>query len=68
MKCPICETEGKKVIYLGFPMHLCKDDNCNCVWGFWSWVTIPWFNGVFLEYEGSYWSALWHWCFGEQED
>ena len=66
--CPRCSEESAKVIYMGFPMRLCSDDECNTLWGFWSWVPLPWFNGCFLEYEGSYWAALWHWMFGDLND
>jgi len=52
---------AKKVIYMGLPMSLCSDGNCNCLWGFWSIVPCCWFNGCFMEYDGSYWEALWVW-------
>ena len=63
-RCPRCDCEAHKVIYLGLPMKLCSDEPCRCLWGFWSWVPVLWFNGGFMEYEGSYWPALWHWLFG----
>jgi hypothetical protein len=66
-KCPTCQSEAKRVIYMGFPVWLCSDDGCNTLWGFWSWVPGLYFNGAFMEYEGSYWPALWHWLFGSQE-
>ena len=61
--CPSCQLSTKKVIYAGLPMKLCY--NCLTLFGFWSWVVesevLP-FNGVFLQYEGSYLKALWHWA------
>jgi hypothetical protein len=67
MKCPMCGSEPNKVIYMGFPMMLCQDEHCSCIWGFWSWVPTLWFNGALMQYEGSYWPALWYWMFGNGE-
>ena len=61
MACPSCQKEAQNVIYLGLPMHLCSDDNCATLWGFWSIVPTFWFNGVFMAYTGSYIVALWRW-------
>jgi len=62
--CPLCGAESDKVIYMGLPMRFCSDEYCNCLWGFWSWIPIMWFNGVFMTYEGYYLPALMHWLFG----
>lgn len=62
-ECPLCKKTGDTVIYLGFPMYLCSDDQCNAVWGFWCWVVEIYFNGYFHVYYGSYCDALWEWLF-----
>jgi len=69
MKCPLCGEDAKKVIYLGFPMKLCSDDGCSCLWGFWSWAPELWSDGcfAFMQYDGWYLPALWHWLFGNDE-
>ena len=61
-KCPICNKDSVKVIYYGMPHLLCEDDSCNCLFGFWSNITtlLP-FNGIFMQYEGSYFIALFYW-------
>lgn len=64
-RCPQCDCEGEKVIYLGFPMKLCPNEWCNTVWGNWSWVAHRWFNGYFMRYDGNYLPALWHWLTGD---
>lgn len=61
-KCPLCKTDRPdKVIYFGFPVLLCQDIECNCMFGFWSNITqyLP-YNGYLLSYESSYWNALKH--------
>lgn len=60
IKCPSCKKKATKVIYMGLPMRLCDDtENCSTLFGFWSFIVlITPFNGVFLTYTGSYWSAL----------
>ncbi len=62
MICPRCSTVGVKVIYYGLPHRLCDNDECVCLWGPFDWLTtkLP-FNGFMLQYQGSYWSALWTW-------
>jgi hypothetical protein len=65
MKCPLCESLSKKVIYMGFPMKMCPDSSCNCMWGFWSWIPRIWFNGVCMEYDGDYLAALVYWMSGK---
>jgi len=64
-KCPLCKSEGVKVIYMALPMKLCSEDHCNCLWGFWSDISTLWFTGVFMEYKGAYLPALFHWLFGD---
>lgn len=68
MICPRCGDGAYRVIYAGFPMKLCKNGKCNCVWGFFSWVPSLMFNGWFAVFEGSYWRALWRWLVGTPED
>ena len=67
MKCPTCKSEARRVIYMGFPMWLCQIEYCSTIWGVWSWVPALWFNGAFMEYDGWYLPALWHWLFGKME-
>lgn len=64
-ECPICGREGLKVIHFGFPMHLCPDEECSCLWGFWSWVASVWWDGYFLTYTGGYWRTLWRFLKGD---
>ena len=68
MKCPLCSRPGEKVIYAGFPMKLCTDNECRCLWGFWSFIPHVSFNGFFFTYEGSYLPALWTWLTGDITD
>jgi len=60
--CPQCGSESFKVIYYGLPHLFCKDESCNCMFGFWANVTqyLP-FNGWLMIYNGSYWKALFNW-------
>ena len=68
MKCPVCGSEANKILLGVFPMKMCSNEECGCVWGFWSTVG-PWLydhlgpkNGgwLFMTYIGGYWKALWH--------
>lgn len=66
MECPLCGSEGNRVIYLGLPMKFCSDGSCGCLWGLWSFVAeyVPISDGecfAFAIYDGSYLRALWHW-------
>lgn len=66
--CPVCGSEYDKIIHGGLPMKLCKNENCSCIWGFWSWwLNIVPFTGWLIKYESSYWSALWFYLFGDVE-
>lgn len=68
-RCPACEKESHKVLYLGFPMRLCEDgQECANLFGFWSFIPAIWFNGTFMEYTGSYFSALWSFLFDPIDD
>jgi hypothetical protein len=64
MKCELCHKKQIRVLYAGFPMWLCSNEDCNYVSGFWSFICdwIP-FNGVFFAYKDNdnYLSALWKW-------
>jgi hypothetical protein len=64
MKCKFCKTKMVKVIYMGLPMFLCTNENCNCIDGLWAFILdlIP-FNGKMMVYKGSYWGALLNWLF-----
>ena len=69
MKCPLCKNEEIwKVIYYGFPVKFCSDDKCNCMFGFWTYLTdfFP-FNGMLFVYKGNYWPALYRWLKGEED-
>lgn len=61
MKCDYCDNEMEKVIYLGLPMRLCSNEECNTVCGFWTFVLDFYFDGYFYYYEGNYLRALWDW-------
>lgn len=60
--CQLCGARAHKVICAGIPLKLCSNEDCNCVWGFWSWIfdLLP-FNGYFMIYRKGYLDALWHW-------
>ena len=68
-KCVNCNnTDPHRVIYSGFPLWLCREDECSLVWGFWSFifVFIP-FNGWFYAYDGmNYVTAMWNWMQGRE--
>lgn len=66
MACPKCRAEPMRIIYMGFPMWFCSNEECNCCWGFWSWVPTLFFNGWIMPYEGRYLPALWAWLRGDQ--
>ena len=61
-RCPLCDSKPIKVIYYGLPCNLCENEQCNCLFGFWDFITdyLP-FNGVFYAYKGSYFKALINW-------
>lgn len=65
--CPLCASKSIKIIHGGLPMRLCSDEECSCLYGFWSWWTcvIP-FTGYLMVYEGGYFKALWHWLTSEE--
>lgn len=64
--CPLCKQNGvSKVLYYGFPMKLCDNQDCNCVTGFWQWIHNFHFDGFFIGYTGSYFSGLWFWLSGK---
>lgn len=67
--CPICSQPSIRVIYMGFPLLLCSDEECSCLFGWWMWLMdhVP-YNGWFMTYEGSYWPALWAWLTNWGED
>lgn len=60
--CPLCGKQPFKIIYFGLPAYFCQDEDCNCMYGFWTFILnqMP-FNGMLFVYEGNYWSALWTW-------
>jgi len=63
--CPICGKGHIKVIYFGLPVKLCEDEECSCMFGFWSHIAqyLP-YNGWLMQYDGNYWIALYHWLKG----
>lgn len=67
LNCPECGADADKVIFLGLPMKLCREESCSTLRGFWSDFAV-WFpvsadgeSFAFTVYEGSYLKALWHW-------
>lgn len=34
--CPACSKPGTKILMGLFPVWICEDGECSCVWGFWS--------------------------------
>ena len=64
-KCPLCKEDSYKIIYYGLPVRLCKNEQCNCMFGFWCIVMdfFP-FNGVLFKYKESYIIALYRWLKG----
>jgi len=67
-KCVWCKSKYVKVIYLGLPMLLCTNSECNTVDGFFApaldWIDLVFpFNGKFMTYKGNYLKALWIWLF-----
>jgi len=67
-----CNGTLDKVLYMGFPMKLCNNRECNLVSGGWSWILFPLskvgaFNGYFVIYTGSYLKALWFFLKGNEE-
>jgi len=67
-KCPLCKGDYDKVIYYGLPVKFCKNETCNCVFGFWTFITdhLP-FNGVLFKYKTFYLYALFLWLIGEYD-
>jgi len=64
-KCPLCKSNSIKVIYYGFPMRICENENCNCLFGVcFNIVEYFPFNGYLFTYEGSYLKALYRWIIG----
>lgn len=77
MACPLCASDGAKVIYMGFPMRLCMNAGCFALYGFWSWVMdvfpVPTETDYgpqwkFFVYNGPFLPALWAWIRGECEE
>lgn len=62
-----CPHEPTKVIYMGFPMRLCKCGEHHVI-GFWSFILEIHFDGVFFKYEGAYLLALWNWLTKPMEE
>lgn len=68
--CPACGSPTVKVIYFGLPGRLCTNETCCCLDGIASMAppvaTDTPFGPMFayLQYDGSYWRALWRWLTG----
>lgn len=65
IKCPLCGYKGYKALVGIFPIRCCYDEECSCVWGFWSSFALwlqdklsPGDEWSWLHYEGSYLDAL----------
>lgn len=65
--CSLCGKESYKIIYYGIPAHFCKDEECNCMYGFWSFIFnhLP-FTGWMYVYNDSYLKALYCWVFNKE--
>jgi hypothetical protein len=64
--CPLCDGKATKAIYMGFPMKICNNLKCSCVWGIFSYIPVwfpvsPYGEFCFYKYEGNYFFALWNW-------
>ena len=60
--CPLCKNGSFKIIYYGFPVRFCKNTMCNCMFGFWCYVTDQFpFDGELFVYDGPYLVGLWNW-------
>lgn len=74
MNCPACHSPSMKVLCLAFPMRLCSDPECSCVFGFWSFICnlFPIISydehgepaWKWLAYTGGYLPALWRYLRG----
>ena len=68
--CPICGADSQKVIYVGLPMRLCVNGECNGLFGVFAsvagWLPIATDDGefAFMAYDGWYVIALWRWLRG----
>lgn len=61
-KCPLCNSNYDKVIYYGFPVKLCQNEYCNCMFGFWTIMTnLLLYHGILLFYNDGYINALLYW-------
>ena len=60
-KCPWCKNDSYKVIYYFFPVRVCKNGKCNCMFGFWCFFTdfLPSSSYSYV-YSGSYFIALYN--------
>ena len=69
IKCPKCGEAGTKVLYSGIPAKFCLNESCSTLWGVGSYLIamLP-FNGMFVHYDGSYFSALWFFLSENDED
>lgn len=69
MPCPLCKSETQTVLYGPFPMRLCKDESCTCLFGFWMWVFWIWpFTGFLAAYDCGYLTALWYVLIGKEQE
>lgn len=66
-RCPLCGSEGTKLLIGIFPMRICNNEECGVCWGAWSRIGI-WLSDKLspdgdgftcLAYDCSYLRALW---------
>lgn len=65
--CPECGGPTSAVMYCGLPMRLCDAEDCRCGWGLGDWLCLVFFNGRFIQYDGTlrgYLRALWFFLTG----
>jgi hypothetical protein len=63
-KCRNCGTFMSKAMFMGFPMRLCDNRQCNSVRGFWIWILNIYFDGRMIVYY-DYWPTLWDFLRGK---
>lgn len=67
--CPLCEEIAFRVIYMGFPMKACSNEECSLMWGFWDFILdLFGFDGNLMVYECNYFRALYLWFTDDGEE
>ena len=66
-ECSKCGDVQLQVIYGGFPMKYCTNQDCSNLSGFWSWIGYLYWNGVLFPYAGNYFVGLYNWLTNDYE-